>query len=216
MASPRPRRGAVNSWTERPRPRRGVVNTRSGALSVSLVIALTASQARAEPSKRPPFQLMVTAFGGDGLRFNNPYRLSTPIGSSAESVSRTSLYADVGAAATFGDPRKIQHGFAARLSIAAEGVPQGVLAPSYLVWWRLHPSWTAYARLSTPIVLTPTLTWGVETGVGAVWFARAGLGIAAEIVGDVFYGAATRDVKAAAYPVLSAQLGFVFAYEVLP
>ena len=30
------------------------------------------------------------------------------------------------------------------------------------------------------------------------------------------YGAGTLDVKAAAYPVLSAQLGFVVAYEVLP
>lgn len=195
---------------------------RTLALACLLLFARAASAEPEAPpraptsSKLPPFQLMATAFAGDGLRFNNPYRLSTPLGSTAESVSRTAAYADLGLAATFGDPRKVQHGFAARLSLAAEGVPQGVLAPSYLIWWRLHPAWAAYSRVSTPIVLTPTLTWGLEAGLGGVWFARAGLGVAAELVGDVFYGAGTRDVKAAAYPVLSAQLGFVFAYEVLP
>jgi hypothetical protein len=169
-----------------------------------------------ERANHPPLQLMATAFAGDGLRFNNPYRLSTPLGSSAESVSRTNAYADLGLAVTFGDPRTVQHGFAARLSFAVEGVPQGVLAPSYLVWWRPHPALAAYARVSTPIVLTPNVTWGMEGGLGGVWFFRAGLGAAAELVGDVYYGAGTRDVKAAAYPVLSAQLGFVIAYEVLP
>ncbi len=193
---------------------------RTAALALSL--SLLARFAFAEPAfpeeraKRPPFQLMATAFGGDGLRFNNPYRLSTPLGTNAESVSRTSAYVDLGLAVVLGDPRKVQHGFAARLSFAVEGVPQGVLAPSYLVWWRPRPAWAAYARASLPIVLTPNVTWGVEGGVGGVWFFRAGLGAAAEIVGDVYYGAGTKDVKAAAYPVLSAQLGFVVAYEVLP
>ena len=40
--------------------------------------------------------------------------------------------------------------------------------------------------------------------------------VAAEIVGDVFYGAGTREVATPAYPVLSAQLGLVLAVEVLP
>jgi hypothetical protein len=192
------------------------VKTATVVAAVLLVRVASADEDAPRESRRPPFQVMVTAFAGDGLRFNNPYRLATPLGSSAESISRTSAYADLGLAATFGDPRHVQHGFAARLSLAVEGVPQGVLAPSYLVWWRPHPAFATYGRVSTPIVMTPTLTWGLEAGLGGVWFVRSGLGVAAELVGDVFYGAGTRDVKAAAYPVLSAQLGFVFAYEVLP
>src|SRR5262245_35093373 len=31
-------------------------------------------------------QIFATAMGGVGLRFNNPYRLSTPLGADAESV----------------------------------------------------------------------------------------------------------------------------------
>ena len=34
-------------------------------------------------------QFFVTAMLGAGFRFNNPYRLSTPLGDDAESVSRT-------------------------------------------------------------------------------------------------------------------------------
>jgi hypothetical protein len=40
--------------------------------------------------------------------------------------------------------------------------------------------------------------------------------VVAEVVGDVFYGTGTREVKTAAYPVLSGQLGFLGTYEVLP
>jgi hypothetical protein len=45
---------------------------------------------------------------------------------------------------------------------------------------------------------------------------RAGLGLAAELVGDVFYGAGTREVATPAYPVLSAQAGLWLSWEVLP
>jgi hypothetical protein len=160
-------------------------------------------------------QLFATAFLGDGLRFNNPYRLATPLGSDAESISRTASYVDVGAAMTFGDPIGLQHGGALRLSSAVEGVSQQVLTPAYLLWRRWR-SWAAYARAGVPIVLRPNVTWGLEAGGGGVWFFRGGVGVAAEIIGDVFYGAGTREVATPAYPVLSAQLGVVLAYEVLP
>ena len=45
---------------------------------------------------------------------------------------------------------------------------------------------------------------------------RAGIGVGAELVGDVFYGAGTREVEHPAYPVLSAQIGVTGTYEVLP
>ncbi|MDB4945258.1 MAG: hypothetical protein JWP97_4792 [Labilithrix sp.] len=160
-------------------------------------------------------QLFVTSFLGDGLRFNNPYRLATPLGADAESVSRTAAYVDVGIAATFGHPLGVQHGAALRTSGALAGVGQVVLTPSYLAWRRWR-SLAVYGRAGTPVVVTPDLTWGLEAGLGATWFFLGGLGVAAEVVGDVFYGAGTAEKATTTYPVLSGQLGFVLAYEVLP
>lgn len=160
-------------------------------------------------------QLFATTFFGEGLRFNNPYRLATPIGSDAESLSLTAPYVDVGLGATFGNPLGLQHGGALRTSVALQGVGQVVMTPSYLAWRR----WRAialYGRAGVPIVATPDVTWGLEAGVGATWFFLGGFGLAAEVVGDVFYGAGTREKATVTYPVLSGQLGFVVAYEVLP
>jgi hypothetical protein len=187
-------------------------------------VALFTGRAEAEPrgeaatwaeSKRGYAQLFATAFVGDGLRFNNPYRLATPLGSDAESLSRTASYADFGFAITLGDPLGWQHGAALRFSSAVEGIAQQVFTPSYLLWRRWR-AWAVYGRAGVPIVLTPNGTWGMELGAGGAWFFRGGIGLAAELVGDVFYGAGTREVATPAYPVLSAQLGLVIAYEVLP
>lgn len=167
------------------------------------------------PAHALPFTIHAAAFFGDGLRFNDPYRLATVLGSSAESVSRTASYVDLAASITLGDPRKFQSGFSLHVTLAVEGVQQTVIAPSYVLYRRFRDV-AAYARVGTPIVATPEVTWGLEGALGGVWFIRAGLGVAAEIVGDLFYGAGTREVAAAAYPVLSGQLGVVIAYEVLP
>jgi hypothetical protein len=165
---------------------------------------------------RPGYvQLFLTTYFGEGLRFNNPYRLSTPLGSDAESVSRTAPYIDVGLGATFGNALGYQHGATLRTSAALTGVGQLVMTPSYLGYRR----WTAIAvhgRAGIPIVVTPDVTWGLEAGLGATWYFLGGIGLSAEMVGDVFYGAGTRDKATVTYPVLSGQLGFVVAYEVLP
>ena len=160
-------------------------------------------------------ELVATSFVGDGLRFNNPYRLATPLGSTAESISRTATYADLGIGVVLGDPIGVRSGGALRMSVALEGVPQAVMTPSYLLWRRWR-AWGAYGRLGVPVVLTPEVTWGVEVGAAAVWFVRGGVGIAGEVTGDLFYGAGTREVATPAYPVLSAQLGLVIDYEAFP
>jgi hypothetical protein len=187
--------------------------------AVALAALAVASSARADESAfatKPGYvQVFATTFVGDGLRFNNPYRLATPLGKDAESVSRTAIYSDFGLAATLGAPDGLQHGLALRWSLALEGVAQSVLVPSYFAWRRWR-SFAVYGRAGLPVVLSPDATWGVEAGGGGVWFARAGIGVAAELVGDVFYGAGTREVATPAYPVLSAQLGAIVAYEVLP
>ena len=169
------------------------------------------------PSVRRPWSMSVfaTAFVGDGLRFNNPFRLATQLGSDARSVSRTASYADVGAALALGDPASASHGLALRASVAVEGVPQAVLTPSYVLFRRWN-AWAAYGRAGLPVVVTPDPTWGVEGAAGGVWFVRAGIGLAAELVGDLFYGAGTREVATPAYPVLSGQAGVWLSWEAWP
>jgi hypothetical protein len=159
--------------------------------------------------------VFATAFVGDGLRFNNPYRLATVLGPTAQSLSRTATYADAGWALTFGDAARAAHGIALRVSTALEGVPQAVLTPSYLLFHR-SAAWAVYGRAGAAFVASPDVTWGIEAAGGTIWFARAGIGIAGELVGDVFYGAGTREKATPAYPVLSAQAGLWLAWEVLP
>lgn len=193
------------------------------ALLVAVPLAFAASDARAAEERREdPFavkegyaQLFVTVMGGTGLRFNNPYRLATPLGDDAESVSRTAGYVDIGIAATLGNPLGVQHGAALRTTAAVEGVGQVVMTPSYFVWRRWR-ALAAFGRAGIPLVLTPEATWGLEASVGGAWFFLGGVGVVAEIVGDVFYGAGTRDVAVASYPVLSGQLGLLGTYEALP
>jgi hypothetical protein len=190
------------------------------ALVGSLV--LPARPARAADESHAPrgtkfgwVDVFATAYVGDGLRFNNPYRLATVLGSQAESLSRTSSYADVGAAALIGDPSFLAHGLALRVTLALEGVPQTVLTPSYVALHRWGP-WALYGRAGLPIVLYPDTTYGVEAAAGGVWFARAGLGLTGELVGDLFYGTGTREVATPAYPVLSAQAGIWVSWEAMP
>jgi hypothetical protein len=178
-----------------------------------------AEKAASEPDPfrtKPGYvQLFATTFVGEGLRFNNPYRLATPLGDGAESLSLTAPYVDIGLAATFGNPLGLQHGAALRTTAALQGVGQVVMTPSYLAWRRWR-SLALYGRAGVPIVATPDVTWGLEAGLGGTWFFLGGIGVAAEVVGDVFYGAGTREKATVTYPVLSGQLGLVLAYEVLP
>lgn len=153
---------------------------------------------------------------GRGLRFNNPYRLSTVLGSSAESLSLTAPYLDASLAAAFGDPDGFQQGGALHLSVALTGVPQEVMTPSYLALYRVAPRWIAYARAGVPIVLEPDVAPGAELGLGGAFMVTAGLGVTAELVGSLFYGAATEQRSITTIPVVSLQIGVLFDYEVLP
>lgn len=159
--------------------------------------------------------VLATLLGGTGVRFNNPYRLATPLGDNARSVSRSAGYVDVGGGLALGNPGGWQHGLSLRLTRSVEGVPQSVITPSYLLVRRVQ-SWAFTGRAGLPLVLTPDTTTGLELGAGVAYFIRAGLGVTAEVVGDLFYGAGTDQVAKPTYPMVSGQAGIVVAYEVLP
>jgi hypothetical protein len=224
-------RGGVHAWHSR------------AAVALGLSLALAASPGRAdEPSAAPaatatppvvegeggatlrelsaPPTGYAHLFGtlelGKGLRFNNPYRLATQLGATAESVSLTSTYLDLGGAVAFGPPNGLEHGVALHLSFALAGVAQAVLTPTYFAAYRGPRRFVAYGRLGPSVVLTPDPTIGGELAAGFGYFFTARLAVAGELVGDVFYGAGTPVKGITTYPILSGQLGLLVDYEILP
>jgi hypothetical protein len=162
------------------------------------------------------FDLFSTIMFGDGLRFNNPYRLRHDLGARGRSLSTTAPYLDVAFGAATGEPNGIHHGVRLGWSVSLNGVPQQVFTPAYVALLRLAPTWQVHGWAGLPILAEPDFNVGGELAIGGSWLARAGLGASAALVGDAFYGAGTAETRAAFYPVLSAQLGVFVNYEVLP
>lgn len=167
-----------------------------------------------------PIDSSVRLFGsfevGAGLRFNNPYRLSTQLGKTARSVSLTASYADLGLGLAFGPPNGLQHGGAVHMSFALAGIGQASLTPSYLIAYRGPRPFLAYGRVGPSFLLTPDPTIGAEVAGGFAWFITGKIAIASELVFDLYYGAGTYDVGIATYPILSGQLGLLIDHEFLP
>jgi hypothetical protein len=160
------------------------------------------------------------AFGsmsfGDGLRFNNPYRLATPLGKTPESLSLTAAYFDLGLGAVRGPPDGLAHGAVMHLSIAVQGIPQEVLSLSYIGLERIGNGRTIlFGRFGIPVILQPDLSGGLETAFGAAFMISSGIGVQGELVGSLYYGAATLDRSVTTIPVVSGELGVFFDYEVL-
>ncbi len=153
---------------------------------------------------------------GKGFRFNNPYRLAKPIGDSPESVSFTAGYLDLGLGATFGPVKGLQHGGEVALAIATDGISQQVLGLSYVALWPLADQALLRGRAGFPIVLGPDANIGLEVAAGGAWLFTGGLGVSAELVGSLYYGAATLDASTSAIPLLTFELGVWIDYEVLP
>jgi hypothetical protein len=204
---------------------------RLGALAAALTCALGIGPAKAEPTAQPVgyerYRTPIAGgsaywhgFGslalGDGLRFNNPYRLSTPLGKTPESLSLTAAYYDLALGVVRGPPDGLAHGAVLHLSIAAQGIPQEVLSLSYIALERVGDGRTMlFGRAGIPIVLQPDLGGGVEAAFGAAYMISAGLGVQSELVGSLYYGAGTLDRSVTTIPVLSAELGLFIDYEVL-
>jgi hypothetical protein len=161
-------------------------------------------------------RLMFTTAFGRGLRFNNPYRLEQQLGESAESLSLTASYWDSAVAIAFGAPDGLQHGAAVHLAVALHGVPQQAISGSYMASWRADPLWMLYARTGPVILTAPDPNVGGELAFGGALFFTGALGVTGELVGNLFYGAGTYEVKYSVIPTMSLQLGLIVDIEVLP
>jgi hypothetical protein len=153
---------------------------------------------------------------GKGFRFNNPYRLATPLGDSPESVSFTAAYLDLGLGAAYGPADGFQHGGEVALGIATDGISQQVLGLSYVLIYPVLDGMLLRGRGGFPIVLGPDANIGFELGIGGAWLFTGGIGATAELTGSLFYGAATLDKSTTAIPLLAVELGLWLDYEVFP
>jgi hypothetical protein len=153
---------------------------------------------------------------GKGLRLNNPFRLATPVGDEPDGLSFTAYYLDLGIGAAFGPPAGLEHGAEVSLSIATDGIAQQVMSLSYVALYPITPQALVRGRAGMPIVFGPDANVGMELAAGGAWLFTGGLGVSAELVGSLFYGAATEDKSQTAVPVLSLELGVWLDHEVLP
>ena len=158
----------------------------------------------------------VQALGGRGLRFNTPFRLATQLGAEGESLSLTAPYVDLGLMAAFGEPFGWQHGPNLHLSAALEGVPQQALSVTYMLRRPAGPYLAGHARAGVCLLAAPDGNVGGELALGGTVYATGALGVTGEVVGDLFYGAATYEHERTTIPVLSFQLGLSVDLEVLP
>ncbi len=171
-------------------------------------------------TKPPDDGLYVHGFGevmlGKGLRLNNPFRLATPVGDDPAGVSFTAWYLDLGIGAAFGPPAGLQHGGAVSFSIATDGISQQVMSLSYVAIYPITSQALFRGRGGVPIVFGPDSNVGMELAAGGAWLFTGGLGLSAELVGSLFYGAGTLDKSTTTVPVISLEIGAWLDHEVLP
>jgi hypothetical protein len=153
---------------------------------------------------------------GKGFRFNNPYRLATPLGDSPESVSFTAAYLDLGLGAAYGPADGFQHGGELALGIATDGISQQALGLSYVLIYPVLEDVLLRGRAGFPIVIGPDANLGFELAAGGAWLFTGGIGVTAELTGSLFYGAATLDKSTTTIPILALELGLWLDYEVFP
>jgi len=179
-------------------------------------VALATPDAAAADDRGLYAHLLGGASVGQSLRFNNPYRLREPLGSTAGSLSLGAPYLDLSGAALLGLPWGPQHGVWVHSSLALTGIGQATVTPSYAFLWRFHRGHAAYGRVGPSFVLNPDANMGAEVASGGVYMLTGSLGLNAELVATGYYGAATRGVSATFIPLLSAQAGLVIDWEALP
>lgn len=184
---------------------------------LAALLLLSPRAARAQSGERAPYvNVLGTATIGRSLRFNNPYRLETPLGSTPESVSLGASYLDLSVAALLGRPWGAQHGLWVHGAFALSGIDQGVLSPTYVFLWRFERGHALYGRVGPAFVTGPSTNLGAELAAGGIAMLTGALGVTAEVNGSAFYGAATREVSATLIPLLAAQVGLALSWEALP
>lgn len=207
---------------------RGGLGAASRSVCVAVLLSTSAwvelaSASEARPSQAPERRVApgslrgIAALSiGRGLRFNNPFRLATPLGSTPESVSLSATYLDLTLGALRAETFGLQHGVGLSGVVALSGIGQFGLTPSYLLHAGVSRAVELRGRLGVPIVVAPDTTLGLEAAFGSLLAVAYGLGVTGELVGNLFFGAATEERSVTTIPMLSLQLGLFFDHEFGP
>jgi hypothetical protein len=179
------------------------------AVLASVRLAQAEAPAPAAPAVRAVHVLAALSLGR-GLRFNNPFRLATPLGATAESVSASATYLDAGVAVLLPVAARLEHGAALDALLALDGIGQLGVTPSYLLHFAATRRLGLHGRLGIPLVVAPDASLGLEAAVGPHVPIAYGLGMTAEVVGSVYFGAATEQNGVTTIPMLALQLGVSF------
>lgn len=161
-------------------------------------------------------RVLIHSHFGRGLRFNNPFRLEQQLGDTEQSVSATAPYHDIGLGFALGDADLVQHGASVRLTLGLDGVSQQAFSLSYLATWQPDPAFLTYGRVGINVLTAPDANLGGELGLGGVFLFTGAFGLNLEVVGNLFYGAASFESELTPVPILALQGGLIFNYEVLP
>jgi hypothetical protein len=174
-----------------------------------------AVNARSVDGAEAPLHGVAAVSVGRGLRFNNPFRLAAPLGDTAESVSLSATYLDLTLGVLWEGARGFQHGVGLGGVVAMDGIGQFGLTPSYLVQVAVSRGLGLRGRAGVPVVVAPDTTFGLEAALGSNLAVAFGFGLTAELVGSVFFGAATEEASITTIPMLSVQMGMFFDHEIV-
>jgi hypothetical protein len=100
--------------------------------------------------------------------------------------------------------------------VSLAGVRQAYVNLSYVLDYHRFAPWMVHARIGPTILLSPDINVGGELASGFSYFFTGALGLTSEVALDVFYGAGTLERTYTVVPTLSAQLGVIVDFEVLP
>lgn len=149
---------------------------------------------------------------GRGVRFNNPYRLSRPLGSSPASVSLTAPYLESMGRVSWPGSIAHRHGVQLGLGFALNGITQWVVVPSYWLSFADSGNWQITARAGVPLILAPDFNLGGELAGGIRRELWPGFFLDVELLASLFIGAAVPDSSFTLYPLLSLQAGVSYRF----
>ena len=163
-----------------------------------------------------PWRILGSIGGGTSIRIVNDLTLSQ----GRLGVS----FLDVAGSVVFPSAARWRHGVTLALStnLAGEGPaapdPNGVdgltqwtLTPSYLAYFRFGEDLVVNARAGVNLTVSPYFVPGIELSGGATYLITAGLGVYVEVTANLTFGIAPEPS-----PTVSAEIGLMIDYEVLP
>lgn len=171
---------------------------------------------------------------------NDPWRLSAQVGGGASIRLSQNLdfdqdrfapsYLDVTLGVSWGQSGRIRHGYQLGVAFNLSGdgsfssgidaAEQWVLTPYYVLQLRFDdevvPDYFVLARVGVPLTIAPDFSPGIDLSGQFVYMFLAGLGAYVELSASMFFGGHLQGDSVSIHPLVSAEVGVHFDFEMLP